>query len=292
MRFRSANSSAPAKWNVFENDENIREVVWFADKLKLDAMTRSYGGRCGYEAVFNLFPWAIMDSNDTPLVMQLFESFVAEGCVRGVADEDYGLDSEKITRLARGLYREFVGMYAGLTRNPIMARKVLSLVERADLYVQPFYDAEAILISKDCVPQGHQLTELIQSRFESVKNEVIKRKGAIGADFVVNSGAHFQVYRMRDMVATQQPAWHVIDAWSMEEHAQGSITKDVFAARRTMAEGEMLEALNQYAFQNNPQAIAVVFRPKIAKDSDNMNQWLNLWEAANSTGGMFQRSLQ
>lgn len=268
------------------------EAVWVADKAELDALTCFPGGRCGYEAVFNLFPWALMGPDRKLLVTQLFTSFTAADIVRDVADDDYGLSSQMMIKLAKGLYANFVGLYAQFAKGDRLRRKALSLAESSDMYVQSFYDAEAILLSGGRVPQGRQLTELIQSRFESVERAVIDLDGAIGADFVVNSGDHFKVYRMRDMVAgsTGPLEWHVIDAWWMAE--RGVITRAAFDARRMMSQAGTMESLMEFAFQANPQAIAVVFRPKITRDPDDLNRWLNLWVAAKGAGKMFQSSLR
>jgi len=285
------NTTPPPKEDESPDDTGVArgavfdgEIVWVAQKTELDAITCFPGGRCGYEAVFNLFPWAIMGPDDMPLVTQLFTSFSTEDTVREVADGDYGLDSGQMIKLARGLYRDFVGLYAGFARNDRTMMRVMGLAASADLYVQPFYDAEAMLMSGKPIPTGAGLTDLISTRFSGVKAEVFRADGKIGADFVVNSGNHFKVFRMRDMApGSMAPLeWHVIDAWWMAE--SGRITKAAFDDRRLLPQADAMESLMEYAFQANPQAIAVVFRPKITKDPDNLNRWLDLWVAAKTAG--------
>ena len=94
------NTTPPKKEKEFTDDIGVAkgtvydgQVVWVAKNTELDALTCVPGGRCGYEAVFNLFPWAIMGPNDKLLVTQVFESFYEQETVREVADGDYGLDS-------------------------------------------------------------------------------------------------------------------------------------------------------------------------------------------------------
>ena len=275
-----------AKGFVFEG-----EVVWAADKPELDALTCFPGGRCGYEAVFNLFPWPLMGPDGEPLATQQFESFTAAEIVRDVADDDYGLSSQMMIKLATDLYANFVGLYAQFAKSARLMLKAIRLAESSGTYVQSFYDAEAILLSGGLVPKGSQLTKLIKKRFDTVKRLVAAADGAVGADFVVNSGNHFKVYRMRDTTpgSIAPLKWHVIDAWFME--SRGTITKASFDARRMMPQADAMEALMEFAFMDNPQAIAVVFRPKIAKDPDNLELCLNLWEAASNAGKSFKMSL-
>tara|TARA_Y100000389_G_scaffold91245_1_gene87835 strand:+ start:1236 stop:2150 length:915 start_codon:yes stop_codon:yes gene_type:complete len=276
-----------ARGTVFDD-----EIVWVAEKTELDAITCFPGGRCGYEAVFNLFPWAIMGPDHTPLVAQLFTSFSTGDTLREVVDGNYGLDSEQMMKLARGLYRNFVGLYAGFAENEDTMIKALNLSANADLYVQSFYDAEAMLMSGKPSPTHAELADLMRARFRKVKAEVVKAGGKIGADFVVNSGNHFKVFRMRDMApdANEPLEWHVIDAWGMtlsRTRDAGEITNAAFNNREQVPEADAVEYLLEYAFRANPQAIAVVFRPKITKDPDNLDRWLNLWAAAKTAGETF-----
>lgn len=274
-----------AKGLIFDD-----EVVWVANNNELDSITCFPGGRCGYEAVFNLFPWAFKNQNNELIATQLFASFMTEDIVRNVTDTEYGLSSEMMIQLARDLYSNFVGLYAQFAGKRL-TKMALSLAGESRMYVQTFYDAEATLMSEGIVPEGPELTRLIKSRFESVKQAVIASEGAIGADFVVNSGFHFKVYRMRDMVpGSKELEWHVIDAWWMQRGGRG-ITKDDFDKRKRMSQTETMDSLMDYAFKDNPQATAVVFRPKITKDANKLELWLGLWAAARDAGNMFSRTL-
>ena len=161
--------------------------------------------------------------------------------------------------------------------------RVVNLAQSANLCVQPFYDPQAMLMAGS-VPTNDELTQLISKRFVFVVDKVFEANGNIGADFVVKFGNHFKVFRMRDTTPSSIAPlqWHVIDASLMAERE--TITKSAFDKRRLLSEAGATKELLENALQENPQAIAVVFRPKIKKNHDGLGLWLNLWAAAKSAG--------
>ena len=79
--------------------------------------TRPYQGvgECGYEAVFNLFPWP------KPILVQsqsFLQGWSGDTAVRDVADGDYGLAAHNALTLARSLYTGFILSYMAVSVHP------------------------------------------------------------------------------------------------------------------------------------------------------------------------------
>lgn len=306
---RLALQSAPAPTGVAKAYELVsdrpgrrvnKEIVWFADKDALNAATCNAGGHCGYEAIFNLFPWIAQQGQRYPFAAQLLRSaFVAEHVTSAQGNNDYGIDSNDALQFARKLYAEFLGAHANLTREDQVVAQWLAVAGDADVLVQPFFDPGMWAAAGHEVPSDDDAWQgLIASRLDAVQVAMSAAQGSelneLSVDFVINSGWHFTVLRMRDRHPNhpQYFEWDTIDPWSIQRQGPRRSKQDAFNRREAMTtEGAVRELVYVLTAPTEPQPILLAVRPKIWQPRG-MGPWLHQWELCARVGKALKDMLE
>ena len=271
-----------------------KEVVWFADRAMLDDATCEAGGYCGFEAVFNLFPWIPQGANQHPFAAQLLRSDFATQHVRSaLGNSDYGIDSNDVIAFSQKLYADFLGAHTSLTTDEAMIARWLDVAKHAEVLVQPFFDPGMWASTGHEVPSDHDGWKgLISARLAAVESLVSTAHNAeLSVDFVINNGVHFQVLRMRDL-HPNFPAyfeWDVIDAWDINR--QNRTKQAAFDRRVALSTQAVVRELAAVLEMANPQPIAMVIRPRIWQ-TRGMQRWLQQWEECRKLGTQLQQLLQ
>ena len=274
-----------------------REVVWFADKDALDVAKCNEGGHCGYEAIFNLFPWIAQGKQRHPFAAQLLRStFVAEHVASAQAGNDYGIDSNDALQFAQKLYADFLGAHVNLTHDEQEVAKWIDVAGHADVLVQPFFDAGIWAAAGHAIPSDdHAWQALIASRLDAVQAVVSAvQETALSVDFVINQGWHFTVLRMRDLFPNNRTyfEWDEIDAWGIQNQGPRTSKQHAFNGRKAMStHAAVQELVMALVTPTEPQPISIVVRPKIWQPPG-VGRWLYQWVECVRVGQALQDILK
>ena len=275
-----------------------REVVWFADKDALTAATCNAGGFCGYEAIFNLFPWTAMRNQRHPFAVELLRSaFAAEHVFQTQGDSDYGIDSNDALQLGQKLFAEFLGAHTEVARDDQERAKWIDVAGHAGVLVQTLFDPGLWAAAGHEMPSDDDAwQELIASRLEAVQAVVSRVNNApVSFDIVINKGWHFTVLRMRDPHSNNSTyfEWDEIDAWDLQQQEGRSTNKqDAFNMRKAMTtHGAVQELVRALVTAREPQPITIALRPKIWQ-KPGVGLWLYQWLECARVGKMLQSILK
>lgn len=275
-----------------------REVVWFADKGALAAATCNAGGVCGYEAIFNLFPWTAMRNQQHPFAAQLLRSaFAAEHVSETQGDSDYGIDSNDALQLGQKLFAEFLGAHTKFARDDQERAKWIDVAGHADVLVQTLFDPGLWAAAGHEMPSDNDTWQaLIASRLEAVQAVVSAVEHApVSFDIVINKGWHFTVLRMRDLDSNNSTyfEWDEIDAWDLQQQeGRGTNKQGAFNMRKAMTtHGAVQELVWALVNAREPQPITIALRPKIWQ-KPGLRRWLYQWLKCARVGKVLQSILK